>query len=286
MTDASRDDQPDAPASSSAQDPVRLARRLERERAARQEAEAIAERVTGELYGALQELTAVNESLRDFVAVAAHDLRAPLTGVLGFTSLLRERWDRLDDDQRREFIDGIERAGRQLERLVDDLMTISRIEAGELHTRAEAIELRAVVDLAIESAARNTPVELEVGSDLVVVADPDHVRRALVNYLSNAVKYGAPPVELRAEPVDGWIDVHVTDHGEGVPDEFAPRLFDRFARAEGARSNGVAGTGLGLAIVRGLAQANGGDAWYEQHGSAGACFVLRVPGPTLEGAAF
>lgn len=277
MTDATRPDEPGQPAASTGPDPARLARRLARERAARQEAEAIAERVTGELYGALQELTAVNASLRDFVAVAAHDLRAPLTGVLGYAGLLRERWDRLGDDTKREFTDGIERAGRQLERLVDDLLTISRIEAGALQTRAEAMELRAVVDLAIESAARNTSVELEVGPDLVVLADPDHVRRVLVNYVSNAVKYGAPPVELRAEPVDGWIDVHVSDHGEGVPEEFVPRLFDRFARAEEVRSKGLEGTGLGLAIVRGLARANGGDAWYERHGSEGACFVLRVP---------
>jgi len=285
VTDAPRDDHPDAPSSASAQDPVRLARRLERERAARQEAEAIAERVTGELYGALQELTAVNASLRDFVAVAAHDLRAPLTRVLGYASLLRKRWDSLKADHRRDFIDGIERGGRQLERLVDDLLTISSIEAGALHTRAEAMELRAVVDLAIESAARNTPVKLEVGSDLVVFADPDHVRRVLVNYLSNAVKYGAPPLELRAKSVNGWIDVRVSDQGEGVPDEFVPRLFDRFARAEDARSKGLEGTGLGLAIARGLARTNGGDAWYERHGSGGACFVLRVPQTTLDAAA-
>jgi len=281
VTERARPDEAAEPPT--AQELARLARRLARERTAREEAEAIAERVTSDLYGALQALTAVNASLRDFVAVAAHDLRAPLTSVLGYAGLLRERWDQLGDAARREFIEGIQRSGRHLERLVDDLLTISRIEAGALHTHAEAMELRAVIDLAIESAARNTPVELEVGPDLVVLADPDHVRRVLVNYVSNAVKYGAPPVELRAEAVDGWIDVHVSDHGEGVPEEFVPRLFDRFARAEEVRAKGLEGTGLGLAIVRGLARANGGDAWYERHGTDGACFVLRMPRSAAEG---
>lgn len=261
---------------SSDPDPERLRRRLERERAARHEAEAIAERVTADLYATMQELTGLNASLRDFVAVAAHDLRAPLTSILGFTALLRRDGDRLDEARRREFLVAIERSGQHLQRLTEDLLTISSIEANALATDVQEVELRPVVEHTLAGLA-DMRVEVDVNPQLVVLADPDHLERALTNYLSNAVKYGAPPFGLRAQAHDASVDVRVSDSGTGVPADFVPRLFDRFARAEEARSSDVGGTGLGLAIVRGLARSNGGDAWYETHDPEGACFVLRVP---------
>ncbi|HEX9889695.1 MAG TPA: HAMP domain-containing sensor histidine kinase [Nitriliruptorales bacterium] len=268
---------------SGAADPDRLRRRLDRERAARHEAEAIAERVTSDLYAALQELTGLNASLRDFVAVAAHDLRAPLTSILGFTALMRRDWDRHDDASREGFLVAIERSGQHLKRLTEDLLTISSIEANALATHVQEVQLRPVVEHTLAGLA-DTPVELDVSPQLIVLADPDHLERALTNYLSNAVKYGAPPFALRAQALDASVDVRVSDCGAGVPADFVPRLFDRFARADEARRSGVGGTGLGLAIVRGLARSNGGDAWYETRDPNGACFVLRVPRPIAAGA--
>src|SRR5438552_1047844 len=122
----------------SAPDPVPgLRRRLERERVARREAESIAERVTGDLYRVNSELQALNQSLREFVAVAAHDLRGPLTGLLGMSSTLSHRWADLTPDRRAEMFAIIERQGQRLRRLTDDLLTISRIDAGAVETIVE-----------------------------------------------------------------------------------------------------------------------------------------------------
>ncbi|MCA1845635.1 MAG: HAMP domain-containing histidine kinase [Actinobacteria bacterium] len=110
--------------------------------------------------------------------------------------------------------------------------------------------------------------------------DPAHLQQALVNYATNAVTYGAGPYTVTAgvEGEPAGVVIRVIDEGDGVPDEFVPHLFGRFARSDAARTRkGVHGTGLGLSIVAGLLQANGGDAWYEPGEPRGARFCLRLP---------
>jgi signal transduction histidine kinase len=97
------------------------------------------------------------------------------------------------------------------------------------------------------------------------------------NLVKNALVYGAPPVRVSLTSEDGSIVVRVSDNGAGVAPEFVPRLFEKFARADKKKSDDARGTGLGLSIVRGLAQANGGDAWYEPNTEAGATFAFRLP---------
>jgi signal transduction histidine kinase len=265
-----------------------LQRRLKRERKARREAEAIAERVTGELYATIGELERVNaelekanDSIREFVAVASHDIRGPLTVMLGSTQLLRRRLHDLDEAQMNELLAAMEAQGRRLERLVDDLLTISRLEAGAVETHIDeisiALELERVVH---EFGDDSVHVRVSASEDLVVLADLDHVHRILVNYLSNALKYGAPPIEARAERNGDYIEVRVLDSGVGVPEDFVHRLFAKFARAEDASAR-ADGTGLGLSIVLGLARANGGDAWYEPNNPTGSCFAVRLPNVNL-----
>jgi signal transduction histidine kinase len=104
-------------------------------------------------------------------------------------------------------------------------------------------------------------------------ADPQHVQHILVNYLANALKHGRPPVGIEVREQEGWIEALVTDHGAGVPAEFIPRLFEKFAQAEATEG----GTGLGLSIVRGLARAQGGEAWYQPAEPEGAAFGVRLP---------
>lgn len=223
-----------------------------------------------------RELTATNAAMREFVATASHDLRTPLTSVLGYARLLQQHGDRLRDEQRAEYLEAIVHAAHRATRLVDDLLTQSQIDAGAVATRPEAIHLASAVFEAAERAA--CAAEVDVSDGIVVRCDRDHLERILTNYLSNAARYGTPPVTVSANVVGATVEVHVGDRGPGVPEGFEERLFTRFARAD--TTSGV-GTGLGLAIVRGLAEANGGGAFYERRDGGGACFGVRLPTDTV-----
>jgi signal transduction histidine kinase len=123
--------------------------------------------------------------------------------------------------------------------------------------------------------ADETRIELDGG--LVVLADVDHASRMVRNLLENARHHGEAPVVVSARRTDDHVELRVRDHGPGVPEDFGPRLFQRFARSDEAKGGRAAhGTGLGLSIVRGLARAADGDAWYEPE-SLGACFVVSFP---------
>ena len=259
-------------------DPQVLARRLARERRARSQAEAIAEKATGDLFGALEELRELNEAMRDLVAMASHDLRSPLTVILGYTRILLQNWERLEEARQRDFVQSIEESARHLQRIVEDLLIVTRIEAGALQTRPQVVALRDAVQkvtVALGDHARDIVVTCT--DELTVTADPDHLQRILVNFLTNALKYGAPPIEVRGAALGDWLEIRVLDRGRGVAPEFVPHLFRRFAREAAEDLPAQRGTGLGLWIVRGLAQANGGDVWYEPNDPSGAVFGVRIP---------
>lgn len=271
---------------------ARLEKRLARERHARSEAEAIAERVTGELYSTVQELKQVNEQLdganrdlqaanqtmKDFVAIASHDLRGPVSAILGFASTMLQQWDSFEDNEKQDYLTIIERRSRHLTRMLDSLLTVSRIEAGAMEVHRETINVLAAIHEVLEEFAdRDDQVEIRCPDTLRCLADPDHLHRILVNYISNAFKYGGPPIEVIASDNGKWVELAVRDGGKGIPKEFAPRLFHKFARAETDAASTEKGSGLGLSIVSGLAQANSGEAWYESNKPRGATFGVRLP---------
>lgn len=270
----------------------RLQRRLQREQKARQEAEAIAERVTSELYtnalelarlneelgAANEELQSLNQAMRDFVAVASHDLRGPLTSILGWSSTMVKKWESIADEDKREYLTVIQENSRHLNRMIEDLLTISRIESGALETQAKVVEFRSAVDEVIKGFMEHSDeISLMVPDCLRVLVDPDHLNRMLTNFVTNALKYGEPPVEVEARQEDGWVEIRVRDLGRGVPPDFVPQLFGKFARANDPSTRGKKGTGLGLSIVRGLARANGGETWYEPNQPHGSCFAVKLP---------
>lgn len=270
----------------------RLEKRLARERHARAEAEAIAERVTRDLYSTVQELQKVNEQLdlanrdlqaanqtmKDFVAIASHDLRGPVSAILGFASTMLQQWDSFDDTEKKDYLTIIERRGRFLTRMLDSLLTVSRIEAGAIEVHRETIDIpTAIREVLEEFDDRADQIVIDSPESLKCVADPDHLHRILFNYISNAFRYGAPPVEIVASDNGEWVKLAVRDRGNGIPEEFAPRLFHKFARADTEASRTEKGAGLGLSIVSGLAQANNGEAWYESNRPSGSTFGVRLP---------
>jgi len=162
------------------------------------------------------------------------------------------------------------RAARQASRLVDDLLTLSKLNAGALdvwRTSVSVAECARAACLAVGG-----PIDLAVDSSLRASVDPDHLERIVVNFLTNALRYGRDPVTLTANVVDGSVELRILDCGDGVPEDRESLLFRPFARATRRRD----GTGLGLSIVRGLARANGGDAFYER-ADGRTCFGVRLP---------
>jgi signal transduction histidine kinase len=229
---------------------------------------------------AARDLERANMAMRQFVAVASHDLRTPIAIIRGFCSSVVESWPEVSDEEKRGIFETVERQASHLSRIVNDLMMISRIDSGVIAPDVAALRLDAVITGVVQDMRRDEDVVVGVG-DLEVLADEDHLVRIVRNLIENAFHYGAPPVEITAEADGtGAVIIRFRDHGSGVPAEFEPQLFERFARSASAASISKVGTGLGLSIVRGLAQAAGGDAWHERvDNGQGACFSVRLPTP-------
>jgi len=226
-------------------------------------------------------LAATNAAIREFLAMVVHEIRTPITIISGYASLLRDAPESFTAAEQTESLSRILLQTERLRRLTDTLLTHEGLEAGAVH--AEPVEVCVVeaIDSALAAAgpaANGFKVSCDAG--LTARVDPEHLQQVLVNYATNALKYGAEPYTVTAglEGDPAAVVVRVIDGGGGVPDEFVPRLFSRFERSEIARSlTGVHGAGLGLSIVAGLLQANGGEAWYEPGEPRGSRFCLRVP---------
>jgi len=224
------------------------------------------------------ELQEVNNAMQSFIATAAHDLRSPLASMVGFSSLLTKNWAILSEEKRLQFVRTIDRQTHKLTWLVNDLLTLSSIEGGALKTQPELVVVAdAIAQCLAASNANPAGVSVSCSPDLVVRVDPVHLSRIVDNYLQNAFKYGAPPVRIEAARRGSMVEIRVVDQGPGVPKEFEPKLFAKFARAESPSTRNQKGTGLGLSIVRGLAEANDGHAEYEPRDPHGSCFTVLLP---------
>jgi len=231
-----------------------------------------------EAQGLSDALETSNDSLRDFVAVASHDLRSPLVTIGGFTKILTDNWATLSDEDRLKHLGAIKRGVDRLSRLTNDLLTSAKVEGEAEQTRPEHIRLATAIDSYLEANREELgTVGVTCLPDLVAVVDPSHLTRILDNYVGNAFKYGDPPISIEAELVGDFVELRVRDHGSGVPPEFVSRLFTKFARADTPTTRVTQGTGLGLSIVKALAEANHGDARYQPDEPNGGCFVVRLP---------
>jgi signal transduction histidine kinase len=234
-------------------------------------------RLASTLNEMLARLHAAFEHERRFVADASHELRTPL-------ALLRTELDlALRRPRPREELESALRSAaeetQRLSRLADDLLLIARADQGPLPVRREIVSAS---DLLADAAARFATRASALGrdlrvepTDLYVEADPLRVGQALVNLVDNALTHGEGPVDLAVEERDGVVELHIRDAGSGFPDGFRARAFDRFSRADEARSRG--GSGLGLSIVELVARAHGGRAAVEDSRSGGADVWLSLP---------
>ena len=238
------------------------------------------------------------EMRRDFVANVSHELRTPLTALLGFIQTLTGA-ARDDAVARNRFLGIMEREAERMNRLVGDLLSLSRVEAEARVRPTERIDLVALVRSAVDplrSLASEQGVEITVETDglglgveeLIVHADPDQLTQVVTNLVENAVKYGGNgkgvQVALWLNPRDPdmrvpAVTVAVTDHGDGIDPLHLPRLTERFYRVDSHRSREKGGTGLGLAIVKHIMNRHRGMLRIKSDRGVGSCFSisLRLP---------
>ena len=236
---------------------------------------------------------------RDFVANASHELKTPLTAIRGFAETLLD--PHLPPELRAQFTQTVKANADRLQRIVDDLLDLSRIETGGWRVEPEIVSIPEIAGEAwgtVEAAAegKEAHIEVRVPPECEFVdADPSALRQIFINLFGNSLRYipQGGEVELSARsvpaPTDGfrgdaadpraWVEVAVRDNGAGIPAAHLPRIFERFYRADAARSREEGGTGLGLAIVKHLVEGHGGGIQAESEFGRGTTIRFTLPVP-------
>jgi PAS domain S-box-containing protein len=220
----------------------------------------------------------------EFLATVSHELRTPLNAVLGWTSLLRGT--QMDDARRAKALETIERNARLQQKIVEDLLDVSRIIAGQLRLDREPMPFRPIVEAAVESIrpmaeAKSMALTVELGDDpAVLIGDAARLQQVVWNLLSNAIKFtpegGAVRVSL--DVTERRVELVVGDTGVGIAPAFLPHVFERFRQGDARATRAHGGLGLGLAIVRHLTELHGGSVAAVSAGEGkGATFIVRLP---------
>jgi len=242
------------------------------------------EELTAELEARNREVEKASRLKSEFLASVSHELRTPLHSITGFTDLLAEQVAGKLTEKQCHYLERISRSARHLLSLINDLLDLSRIEAGRLEIRQEYFPAREALVEVLETimpqaAAKNIAITHSLDADLALVADRTRFKQMLFNLLSNAVKFTPESghVEIVATPSEHFTDISVTDNGIGIPRAEQKAIFDEFYQA-GATTRGLReGTGLGLAITRRLVEGHGGSIWVESEPGKGSCFTIRLP---------
>jgi signal transduction histidine kinase len=230
----------------------------------------------------LERLRELDEMKSDFVAITSHELRTPLTAVRGFVRTIMRNFDRLTVPQVRDFLSLIDRQSERLALLVEDLLIVSRIEAGRITVAAEPVDFRPFLEDVARSFGRaRDRLRIDVGQEVPekVLLDPHRLDQVLSNLIQNAMKFSRPrtPVTVSVLSDERWLEIAVTDRGVGIPEEETARIFDRFHQAASALTRQAEGVGLGLYISKRLVEAMGGDIRVASQVGEGSTFMVRLP---------
>ncbi|HWC77208.1 MAG TPA: ATP-binding protein, partial [Blastocatellia bacterium] len=222
----------------------------------------------------------------EFLATVSHELRSPLNAVLGWVKLLRE--GRLSEGDATRALEIVERSARNQNRIINDILDVSRIISGKLRLNVRAIDPGRIIEAAVESvrsAADAKAIRLFTSLDRSagsISGDADRLQQLVWNLLSNAVKFtpDGGRVDVILQRADSQVEIIVSDTGAGISDGFLPHVFERFRQADGSSTRKEGGLGLGLAIVRHLVELHGGTVHVESQGAGqGSTFTVRLPRP-------
>ncbi len=233
------------------------------------------------------ELTRIKElenTRQEFVANVSHELRTPLSMIKGYVETLVDGANN-DPDVAGKFLGTIQKHTDRLAFLIEDLLTISRLESGQVLLNPEVIDVGMMAskiadELNVKSAKRNVTIVSKIDDGILVRADRERLQQVMINLLDNAIKYGKEGgevvIDAETQPGDR-VRVGVHDDGPGIPPDDQERIFERFYRVDRARSREQGGTGLGLSIVKHIIQSHGGDVWVESKMGEGTSFYFELP---------
>jgi signal transduction histidine kinase/CheY-like chemotaxis protein len=252
--------------------------------AQRRQLKEIADR-TRELELANAHVAEISRLKSEFLANMSHELRTPLNAILGFSEILKDNLVQLSEDQRHECLENVHASGKHLLELVNDVLDLSKIEAGRMELAYDQFHVSSAVHEVhnvIRSLSERRDIELSITvepEDLEVRADKSKFKQILYNLLSNAIKFTAQGGRawVSARPENGWLVVDVGDNGVGIPREYHQRIFDEFYQLDTATTRQVEGTGLGLSLTRRLVELHGGDIRVDSEVGRGSVFIFQLP---------
>lgn len=232
----------------------------------------------------LTRLKQLENTRQEFVANVSHELRTPLSLIKGFVETLLDG-AKDDPELAGRFLRTIEKHTDRLTFLIEDLLTISRLESKQIVMNLHEVELQkeaavVVEDLQSRAAGKNTALVNKLPAGLRARADSDRLQQVLFNLIENAIKYGRNDGTVTIDGKqnsEGSVELWVQDNGPGIPTEARDRVFERFYRVDRARSRETGGTGLGLSIVKHIVQAHGGEVWVKSELGQGATFYFTLP---------
>lgn len=231
-------------------------------------------------------LTQLQQMRKDFVANVSHELKTPITSIQGFVETLID--GAIDDpEQARRFLTIISTHTNRLNLIIEDLLSLSRLEQNRTRLTVEESDLEAIMRSTMEvcgptATAKSVRVTIEYDGPRTARINQNLIEQALVNLIDNAIKYSQKQREVRVSVSNtgGVLRLSVADSGQGIPARDLPRIFERFYRTDRARSRALGGTGLGLAIVKHIARAHNGDVSVTSTLGEGSVFTLSLPQPT------
>lgn len=230
----------------------------------------------------VKRLEEVDRMKTEFVATVSHELRTPLTAIIGSAKTMRRRWQTLGEAQRAELIEMVEQQGGRLLRMVEEILSASKIEFGSPTLRREEVELVAIARRVVsgyEAVGVPNPIELDAPERTIAYGDGTALEQILVNLVDNAIKYSDPgsPVKVTVAEEPGAVLIRVSDRGKGIPSSAIPTIFERFRQVDQSTTRQAGGVGLGLYIVKGLVEAGGGKIEVASEEGKGSTFTVALP---------
>jgi len=223
------------------------------------------------------------EALKDFIDIASHELRHPVTIIKGYAISLRDLWEKLDDDSRKEMLDAMDKGADRINRLALELLDVSRIERGSFIVKKEEVGLQHLAEeilAEIGNIGREYTISLSIPEEIpVLYIDPERISEVIYILMDNAMAYSptGSEIEVKAAMGESEVLISVTDRGIGIPEDHRGRIFERFGQVEDALHHSTPGMGMGLYIAKEIVEAHGGRIWHEPRECGGSIFRFSLP---------